>query len=202
MPGNKAAEKERKPRDRGTPVKVTFEREFGVMEILILGLILFTTFIGIFVIFYQESLAKAVVTQDGQSIEYVPVNTENDIGIGFTDGKAIITLLNMNMAQEYEYFDGSQFTSHNAQGGAAFMFVAIDAWNSGREVYEFRAGEFKVRDSRNFEYPPIEYRKPADTLKSRFLEQGISEKGILMFEVPSDAGGLSLAYKGLLWRLN
>ncbi|RLG20896.1 hypothetical protein DRN74_04105 [Candidatus Micrarchaeota archaeon] len=194
----KAKSKKRK-RSKGEPVKVVFKRDLDYSDILLLGFIVFVVFMLVFTIAFQQRASEIIGTA---ATEYKTVNVSNDIGIGYKDDGAFITLMNANQAKSYMYFSPSEgYLNHSAQENSVFVFVLISVWNPSREAYDFDVNDFILKDENNFDYHRIPYRKGADELKSSHLLTGETAKGILLFELPADAKNLKLVYKNLMWRL-
>ena len=116
----------------------------------------------------------------------------------------MVTVLGSTVITSYEYFDkGTEATAtKEADAGEAFLIVDIEfeslgAWSLGTNGNQLALrGQFTVTDGADNQYSYAPYFGENALVLAPHLDKGEKVRGEIMYEVPTDAAGLTVRYMG------
>lgn len=154
---------------------------------------------GSFYYYYVES-ADAAGNKQTSSAETFYTSMQQNLAIGATaqNSEQKVTVRSANRVSSYKW--GNNYTEH-AAAGKTFIIVDLYVENIGDESFFAYSGDLSISDSENFKYEEWIYYGDGD-FNSVELFPGQKTQGKVLFEIPTTATGLTIAYDFGFWSPN
>ena len=148
--------------------------------------------------------APAAAVDKGSATSETTDHPRLAAGEPYSTDAFMVTVLGSTTITSYDYFDkGTEATAtKEADAGEAFLIVDIEfeslgAWSLGTNGNQLALrGQFTVTDGADNQYSYAPYFGENALVLAPHLDKGEKVRGEIMYEVPTDAAGLTVRYMG------
>ena len=148
----------------------------------------------------SEAAPAATADGDAESSDHPRLA----VGEPYSTDAFMVTVLGSTVVTSYDYFDkGAEATAtKEADAGETFLIVDIEfeslgAWSLGTNGNQLALrGQFTVTDGADNQYSYAPYFGEKALVLAPHLDKGEKVRGEIMYEVPTDAEGLTIRYMG------